>query len=91
MWSQGRYAIGKKFITRFTLQEKENIQPRDIIPFAVLHNGVYASEAETVHCSMILQEALGAKSKPIFNPAPIFLLSYVLYTIFSVQNRKIGE
>lgn len=45
MWSQGRFAIGKKFNTRFTLQEKENIQPRDIIPFEVLHNGVYASEA----------------------------------------------
>lgn len=44
MWSQGRFAIGKKF-TRFTLQEKENIQPRDIIPFAVLHNGVCVSEA----------------------------------------------
>lgn len=44
MWSQGRFAIGKKCNVRFTLQEKENIQLRDIIPFAVLHNGVYASE-----------------------------------------------
>lgn len=24
MWSQGRFIISKKFITRFTLQEKEN-------------------------------------------------------------------
>lgn len=41
--------------------------------------------------SMILQEALGAKSKPTCDPATTFFQCYVLYTIYSIQKRRIGE
>lgn len=44
----------------------------------MLHNRVYASGASTVHFSMILQEALGAKSKPTFDLYTICPLCYLL-------------
>lgn len=90
MWSQGRFVIKQEIYHQAHITRKRILTMMHT-HYSFPRASLYSTTKIVYYFCMILQEVLGAKSKPTFHPAAIFFQSDVLYTIYSFQDRRIGK